>query len=107
MTEEEQNNRREAGELVCAWQADARGIGNLVDRIARALAEQDAELSIAARHAVLQAERIVVLESDLAEARRERDSMGDLRDEAIAESSAWAREVERLRQARDAEKRTR
>ena len=102
-----EDNRREAGELVCAWQADARGISNLVERIARALAEQDAELSIAARHAVLQAERIVVLESDLAEARRERDSMGDLRDEAIAESSAWAREVERLRQARDAEKRTR
>ena len=78
----------QAGELVCAWQADARGTSNLVDRIARALAEKDAESDNLARL--------------LAEARRERDSMRDLRDEAIAESSAWAREVERLRQARDA-----
>ena len=44
-TDEEQKNRHEAGELVCAWQADARGISNLVDRIALALAEKDAVLA--------------------------------------------------------------
>ena len=54
-----------------------------MERIARALAEKDAERAKA--------------RGLLAEARREWEAMRDLRDAAIAESSEWAREVERLR----------
>ena len=70
-------------------------------RAAAALADTSGDIAMpAVVDALTEAwHKLENVEAELAEARRERDAMRDLRDAAVAESSEWAREVERLTQA--------